>query len=78
MVFPPTIPESNIPMHLSIGAMKNQPVVTNGKIEIAPCVNISANIDHRYMDATQGIRLANKIETIMNNPFKYFEASIKM
>mmetsp|Transcript_25030 Transcript_25030/g.40615 ORF Transcript_25030/g.40615 Transcript_25030/m.40615 type:complete len:931 (-) Transcript_25030:270-3062(-) len=72
MVFPPTNPWASIPIQITMGLVHDAPVVVNGQVQVRPMMNLAANIDHRYMDATQGAKIASRLRQILQDPFQVF------
>jgi pyruvate/2-oxoglutarate dehydrogenase complex dihydrolipoamide acyltransferase (E2) component len=68
--FVPLVPYSRVPLLLAIGAVREKPVVKNGKIEIAPIVKICATFDHRVIDGVHGSHMARTLKAIFENPGK--------
>ncbi len=59
--FAPLVPYSRVPLLLAVGAVKEQPVVQEGQLSIAPVFKICATFDHRLID---GIHAAKMVKTM--------------
>ena len=68
--FVPLVPYSRVPLLLAVGAVREKPVVKNGKIEIAPVVKICATFDHRIIDGVHGSHMARTLKAVFENPDK--------
>jgi pyruvate/2-oxoglutarate dehydrogenase complex dihydrolipoamide acyltransferase (E2) component len=70
MAFAPLVPYSRCPLVLAVGAVKENPVVRDGKLAVAKQIRVCATFDHRLIDGVQAARLAKSIVAIMNDPEK--------
>lgn len=68
MAFPPIVPYSNVPMLLTIGAVKERPIVKNNKIEIAPTLQIYATFDHRVIDGVHAAHMVKSMRELFEHP----------
>ena len=66
--YAPHTPFARVPMIVLIGAMRDTPIVENGEVVIAPMITLTATIDHRYIDGSQGANLAKTIRNFFENP----------
>jgi pyruvate dehydrogenase E2 component (dihydrolipoamide acetyltransferase) len=72
MAFAPLVPYSRVPFLLSVGGLKEVPVVRDGKIVIRKIVVLCATIDHRLMDGVHGSLMARTLKKICEDPRKEF------
>ena len=68
--FVPLVPYSRVPLLLAVGAVRERPVVQDGKVVAAPTVRISATFDHRIIDGVHGAHMARTLRAIFENPSK--------
>jgi len=66
--FAPFTPFFHVPCVVLVGAIKNKPVVCDGKIEIRPMLNVNVTADHRYIDGLEGGLLSRVLNYIFENP----------
>jgi pyruvate dehydrogenase E2 component (dihydrolipoamide acetyltransferase) len=64
---PPT-PFAHVPFYVAIPTIRETPVVEDGKIVIRPMLNLTATLDHRFMDGYQGGELAKEIRRLFASP----------
>ena len=67
--YAPHTPFARVPIIVLIGALRDTPIVHDGEIVIAPMITLTATIDHRYIDGSQGGELAKTIRAFFENPF---------
>lgn len=68
--FAPLVPYSRVPVLIAVGAVKDAPVVRNGKIEIAPICRLCATFDHRLIDGIHASHLVKTLQKIFADPEK--------
>jgi len=66
----PLVPASRTPIVLLVGEIKEQAVVSKGKIVIAPRMQIGSTFDHRVIDGFQAGSLARIVIGSLEDPFK--------
>lgn len=54
--YPPLVPASRTPILFCIGALRDEPVAIDGKVEVRPMMTVTGTFDHRVFD---GLQLAN-------------------
>ena len=54
---------------LSIGAIKDTPVVKDGRIEIKKIMKLVLSVDHRVADGATGCRFLGRIKELLENPY---------
>lgn len=67
--YAPHTPFARVPIIVLIGAMRDTPIVQDGEVVIAPMITLTATIDHRYIDGSQGANLARTIRAFFEDPF---------
>jgi pyruvate dehydrogenase E2 component (dihydrolipoamide acetyltransferase) len=53
---------------LSVGTMKDKPVVRNGEIVVRPMMALTVAIDHRVLDGSDAAKFLNSLRTYIENP----------
>ncbi len=64
----PLVPYSKVPLLLALGAVKEEPVVENGKIEIARILRVCATFDHRVLDGMHAAKMVKTLRRIFADP----------
>ena len=54
---------------LSIGAIKDAPVVRDGRIEVKKIMKLVLSVDHRVADGATGCRFLGRIKELLENPY---------
>ncbi|MFP2924437.1 2-oxo acid dehydrogenase subunit E2 [Pyxidicoccus sp. 3LG] len=70
----PLAPYTRVPIFVAPGAVKEVPVVEDGKIVPGKVMNINATFDHRFIDGFHAGVLANTLREMLENPFESFDA----
>jgi hypothetical protein len=70
MAFAPLVPYSRVPLLITVGAVREEPVVRDGKIEIAKLLRLSATFDHRLIDGVHASHIVKSLKEIFKNPEK--------
>lgn len=68
MAFAPLVPYSRVPLLVALGAVKDAPVVMNGKIEIRKVMRLCATFDHRLIDGVHASLMTKDLLKIFSNP----------
>jgi len=58
------------PCTITINQIVDRPIVKDGKIIIAPTVNINVSIDHRFLDGSRAKTLSKIMNLYLQNPWK--------
>jgi pyruvate dehydrogenase E2 component (dihydrolipoamide acetyltransferase) len=66
---PPT-PFARVPLYVLVGALRDAPVVDNGKLGVGKELTLTATLDHRFVDGVQISVLARTIRGILENPWQ--------
>ncbi len=69
----PLVPYTRVPIFIAPGAIKDAPVVEDGKVVVGKIMNVNATFDHRYIDGFHASVLANTLREMMENPFENFD-----
>ncbi|WP_224365451.1 2-oxo acid dehydrogenase subunit E2 [Hyalangium versicolor] len=70
----PLVPYTRVPIFVAPGAVKDAPVVEDGKVVAGKVMNVSASFDHRFIDGFHAGILANTMREMLENPFERFDA----
>jgi pyruvate dehydrogenase E2 component (dihydrolipoamide acetyltransferase) len=65
---PPT-PFARVPLYITIPEVKKRPVVVEDQIVIRPMLDVTATIDHRFLDGHRGAILAKVMRNLLENPW---------
>lgn len=65
---PPT-PFARTPIYLCIPEIKKKPIVKDDNIVIRPMLDITATIDHRFLDGHRGAMIAKILRNLLENPW---------
>lgn len=65
---PPT-PFARVPIYIAIPEIKQRPVAIDNKVVIRPMLDITATIDHRFLDGHRGAMIAKMMREYMQNPW---------
>jgi pyruvate dehydrogenase E2 component (dihydrolipoamide acetyltransferase) len=69
----PLVPYTRVPIFLAPGAVKEVPVVEEGKVVPGKVMNVNASFDHRFIDGFHASVLARTIREMIENPFENFD-----
>ena len=70
----PLVPYTRVPIFDAPGAVKDVPVVDNGKVIPGKVMNINASFDHRFIDGAHAAVLAKTVKEYLENPYANFDA----
>lgn len=69
----PLVPYSRVPILLALGAIKDQPVVDDGKVVPGKVMRISATFDHRFIDGAHAAAMSRILRQWLEHPFDHFD-----
>ncbi len=69
----PLSPYCRCPLIIGIGRPRPLPIVRDGVVVAAECVNISFTFDHRYADGAHGAQMMKKLQKVFLNPNRFPE-----
>ncbi|XXF80335.1 2-oxo acid dehydrogenase subunit E2 [Myxococcaceae bacterium GXIMD 01537] len=69
----PLVPYTRVPIFVAPGAVKDAPVVEDGKVVVGKVMNVNATFDHRYIDGFHASVLSNTLREMLENPFESFD-----
>lgn len=67
--YAPHTPFARVPVLALIGAITDRVIVIDGKAEIRPMITLTATVDHRYIDGSQGATLARTLREAFDQPW---------
>lgn len=67
--FAPPTPFARVPIYLTIPEIKKQAVVVDNKVVIRPILNLTATIDHRFLDGHRGAMVAKIMRNLLEKPW---------
>jgi pyruvate/2-oxoglutarate dehydrogenase complex dihydrolipoamide acyltransferase (E2) component len=67
--FVPPTPFARVPLYVLIGAVTEQPVAVDGRVEVRPQLTVTATIDHRFVDGFQTGTLAREFRRVFEDPW---------
>ena len=73
----PLVPYTRVPIFAAPGAVKDVPVVEDGKVVPGKVMNVNASFDHRFIDGYHASVLCKKMREVCENPFEHFKAELE-
>lgn len=71
--FVPLVPYSRVPILLAVGAVKDAPVVNNGRVEIGKAMKINATFDHRFIDGFHASVMSKVMRGWLEDPYNHYD-----
>ncbi|MBI5534213.1 MAG: 2-oxo acid dehydrogenase subunit E2 [Deltaproteobacteria bacterium] len=71
--YAPLVPFSRVPILLTVGAVKDQPVVDDGVVKPGKVMKINVTFDHRFIDGVHGAAMSKAMRAWMERPFEHFD-----
>ena len=69
----PLVPYSHVPILLALGAVKDAPVVEDGKLAVGKVMKVHATFDHRLIDGYHAAVMSKCLHRFMENPTDWFD-----
>lgn len=69
----PLVPYTRVPIFIAPGAVKDTPVVDEGKVVPGKVMNVNASFDHRFIDGYHASVLAKTVREMLEDPFSRFD-----
>ena len=69
----PLVPYSHVPILLALGAVKEQPVVDDGKLAVGKVMKVHATFDHRLIDGFHASVMSKCLRRFVENPEDHFD-----
>jgi pyruvate/2-oxoglutarate dehydrogenase complex dihydrolipoamide acyltransferase (E2) component len=73
VAFVPLVPYTHVPIFVAPGAIKEAPVVENGKVVVGKVMNVNASFDHRFIDGFHAGVMSKTLHEMLENPFEKFD-----
>lgn len=70
----PLVPYSRVPILIALGAVREQPVVEDGKIVVGKVMKVNATFDHRFIDGLHAAVMSKVLREHMDRPYELFGA----
>lgn len=70
----PLVPYSRVPILIATGAVKDVPVVEEGKIVPGKVMRVNATFDHRFIDGFHASVMSRVLKQWMEHPYQHFDA----
>ena len=61
------------PLLIAMGAVKDGPVIEDGKLVVAKTMRLCATFDHRLLDGAHAAAMARTVRAWMEDPFHHFD-----
>jgi pyruvate dehydrogenase E2 component (dihydrolipoamide acetyltransferase) len=69
----PLVPYSRVPILIATGAVKDVPVVEEGKIVPGKVMRVNATFDHRFIDGFHASVMSRVLKEWIEDPFEHFD-----
>jgi pyruvate/2-oxoglutarate dehydrogenase complex dihydrolipoamide acyltransferase (E2) component len=69
----PLVPYSHVPILLAVGAVKEQPIAVDGKVQVAKMMRINATFDHRFIDGFHAAIMSRVLRKWLEDPYEHFD-----
>jgi pyruvate dehydrogenase E2 component (dihydrolipoamide acetyltransferase) len=73
VAYVPLVPYSRVPILLATGAVKDVPVVEDGKVVPGKVMKVSATFDHRFIDGFHASVMSKIMRRYIENPYEHFD-----
>jgi pyruvate dehydrogenase E2 component (dihydrolipoamide acetyltransferase) len=73
VAYVPLSPYTRAPIFLAPGAIKDKPVVEDGKVVVGKVMSINATFDHRFIDGYHASVLSKTLHRMFEDPFATFD-----
>ena len=69
----PLVPYSHVPILLALGAVKDAPVVEDGKVVVGKLMKVHATFDHRLIDGYHASVMSRCLKRYLEDPYTSFD-----
>ena len=69
----PLVPYSHVPILLALGAVKDAPIVRDGKLAVGKIMKVNATFDHRFIDGFHASVLSKVLREWFEHPYEHFD-----
>jgi pyruvate dehydrogenase E2 component (dihydrolipoamide acetyltransferase) len=73
MAYVPLVPYSKVPLLLALGAVRDQPVVDDGRVVPGKVMKVNATFDHRIIDGFHAAVMCRCLKRFVEQPEDYFD-----
>ena len=73
VAYVPLVPYSKVPILLATGAVKERPVVEDGKIVVGKIMAVNATFDHRIIDGFHASVMSRVLRKWIEDPYTHFD-----
>ncbi len=73
VAYVPVVPYSKVPLLLAVGAVKDAPVVEDGKLVVGKVMSINATFDHRIIDGFHASVMSKTLREWLEHPYEHFD-----
>jgi pyruvate dehydrogenase E2 component (dihydrolipoamide acetyltransferase) len=73
VAYVPLVPYSRVPILLAVGAVRDEPVVDDGKLGVGKVMRVNATFDHRFIDGFHAASMSKILREWLENPFEHFD-----
>ena len=71
--FVPLVAYARVPILIALGAVREQPVVEDGKVVVGKVMKVNATFDHRFIDGLHAAVMSKVLREHMDRPFELFD-----
>ncbi len=71
--YAPLVPYSRVPIVIAVGAVKEEPVVDDGRLAIGKVMRLHATFDHRIIDGFHASVMSRVMREWMEDPYAHFD-----
>lgn len=69
----PLVPYSRVPLLIATGAVRERPVVRDGKVTVGKQMRLFATFDHRILDGSHAAVMSKTLREWFENPYEHFD-----
>jgi pyruvate/2-oxoglutarate dehydrogenase complex dihydrolipoamide acyltransferase (E2) component len=69
----PLVPYSRVPILIAVGAVKDAPVVEDGKIVVGKIMRVNSTFDHRFIDGFHASVMSRVLRQWIEHPYDHFD-----
>lgn len=75
--FAPIFPPSRCPLVISVGEVREEPMVIAGQVVARPRLVLGCTVDHRFVDGLGASRMAKRFRELLSDPGAHFGDELK-
>lgn len=73
VAYVPLVPFSRVPILIAVGAVKDQPVVDEGRVVPGQVMTLNATFDHRLIDGFHAAAMSKVLRAWLERPYEHFD-----